>query len=73
MLAKVHSAAVLGIDAYPIEIEVNYSGWGKPNVIIVGLPVKQRKDRRWSRLETGCWYLPRTVLMSAHEAGPNRG
>ena len=28
MLAKVHSAAVLGIDSYPIEIEVN-AGWGQ--------------------------------------------
>ena len=36
MLAKVHSAAVLGIESYPIEIEVN-SGWGQPAVIIVGL------------------------------------
>jgi hypothetical protein len=34
MLAKVHSAAVLGIDSYPIEIEVN-AGWGQPAVIIV--------------------------------------
>jgi hypothetical protein len=27
VLAKVHSAAILGIDSYPIEIEVN-AGWG---------------------------------------------
>lgn len=32
MLAKVHSAAVFGIESYPIEIEVN-SGWGQPAVI----------------------------------------
>ncbi len=47
MLAKVHSAALMGIDAYPIEIEVN-AGSGKPAVIIVGLPdaaVKESKDR----------------------------
>jgi magnesium chelatase family protein len=47
MLAKVHSAAVQGIDAYPIEIEVN-AGMGKPAVIIVGLPdaaVKESRDR----------------------------
>jgi magnesium chelatase family protein len=47
MLAKVHSAAVLGIEAYPIEIEVN-AGSGKPAVIIVGLPdaaVKESRDR----------------------------
>ena len=53
MLAKVHSGAVLGIDAYPIEIEVN-SGWGQPAVIIVGLPdaaVKESRDRVKTAIE----------------------
>jgi len=53
MLAKVHSAAVLGIDSYPIEIEVN-SGWGQPAVIIVGLPdtaVKESRDRVKTAIE----------------------
>ena len=52
MLAKTFSAAVIGIDAYPVEIEVNVSG-GTANapenmVSIVGLPdaaVKESKDR----------------------------
>ena len=38
MLAKVCSAAVNGIDAYPVEIEVN-AGWGDTKTVIVGLPV----------------------------------
>jgi magnesium chelatase family protein len=53
MLAKVHSAAVLGIDPYPIEIEVN-DGWGQPAVIIVGLPdavVKESRDRVKTAIE----------------------
>lgn len=53
MLAKVHSAAVLGIESYPIEIEVN-SGWGQPAVIIVGLPdaaVKESRDRVKTAIE----------------------
>jgi hypothetical protein len=53
MLAKVHSAAVLGIDSYPIEIEVN-AGWGQPAVIIVGLPdaaVKESRDRVKTAIE----------------------
>ncbi len=53
MLAKVHSAAVLGIDSYPIEIEVN-SSWGQPAVIIVGLPdaaVKESRDRVKTAIE----------------------
>jgi len=53
MLAKVHSAAVLGIDAYPVEVEVN-SGWGQPAVVIVGLPdaaVKESRDRVKTAIE----------------------
>ena len=47
MLAKVCSAAVNGIDAYPLEVEVN-AGWGDTVVVIVGLPdtaVKESRDR----------------------------
>ncbi len=47
MLAKVFSAAVTGIDAYPVEVEVN-AGWGDTVVVIVGLPdtaVKESRDR----------------------------
>ncbi|NQU12193.1 ATP-binding protein [bacterium] len=53
MLAKVHAAAVLGIDAYPVEVEVN-SGWGLPAVVIVGLPdaaVKESRDRVKTAIE----------------------
>ncbi len=47
MLAKVCSAAVNGIEAYPVEVEVNV-GWGDTIVVIVGLPdaaVKESRDR----------------------------
>ncbi len=47
MLAQVYSGAVYGVDAYPVEIEVN-AGRGDPAVVIVGLPdtaVKESKDR----------------------------
>lgn len=37
-LAKVHSTAVKGIEAYPIEIEVDISRGHLPNIILVGLP-----------------------------------
>ena len=37
MLAKIYSAAVYGVDAYEVEIEVN-AGGGDPNIVIVGLP-----------------------------------
>jgi len=64
MLAKIYSAAVYGIDAYEVEIEVN-AGAGDPKMVIVGLPdaaVKESKDRvrtaiansayKWSRKRT---------------------
>ena len=35
MLARVLSAAVNGIEAFPVEVEVN-SGWGDTIVVIVG-------------------------------------
>ncbi len=47
MLAKVCSAAVNGIEAYPVEVEVD-SGWGDTGIVIVGLPdtaVKESRDR----------------------------
>src|SRR5437870_8815367 len=47
MLAKVCSAAVTGIEAYPIEVEVN-AGFGDTIIVIVGLPdtaVKESRDR----------------------------
>jgi magnesium chelatase family protein len=47
MLARVCSAAVQGIEAYPVEVEVNV-GWGDTLIVIVGLPdtaVKESRDR----------------------------
>lgn len=47
MLSKVHSAGLWGIEAYPIEIEVDVSG-GLPAEVVVGLPdaaVRESRDR----------------------------
>ncbi len=47
MLAKVCSAAVNGIEAHPVEVEVN-AGYGDTIIVIVGLPdaaVKESRDR----------------------------
>ncbi len=48
MLAKVMSSAVLGIDAYPVEVEVDIASRGLPFFSTVGLPdaaVKESKER----------------------------
>ena len=47
MLAKVHSFGLLGIEAYPVEIEIDISS-GLPAVNLIGLPcpaIKESKDR----------------------------
>lgn len=48
MLSKARSAYVIGIDAHPVEVEVDISARGLPHFSIVGLPdasVKESKDR----------------------------
>jgi magnesium chelatase family protein len=47
MLARVYSAAVNGIDAFAVEVEVN-CGYGDTLIALVGLPdaaVKESRDR----------------------------
>ena len=49
MLSKVHAGAVYGVDAYPVEIEVN-SGSGDPQTVIVGLPDAAVKESPSTKL-----------------------
>jgi magnesium chelatase family protein len=64
MLTRVFSAAIRGVDALEVEIEVN-SGSGDPQIVVVGLPdasVRESRDRvttaisnsgfRWPRMRT---------------------
>jgi magnesium chelatase family protein len=60
MLAKVCSAAVNGIEAYPVEVEVN-AGWGDTVIVIVGLPdtaVKESRDRVSTALNNSGFKFP---------------
>lgn len=48
MLAKVNSSAVVGLDAIPVEVEIDIASQGLPNFTIVGLPdkaVEEAKER----------------------------
>jgi magnesium chelatase family protein len=61
MLAKIYSAAVYGVDAYEVEIEVN-AGRGDPKIIIVGLPdtaVKESQDRVTTAIGNSGYFWPR--------------
>ena len=60
MLAKVFSAAVWGVDASAVEVEVN-CGYGKIQTIIVGLPdtaVKESRDRVKTAIENSAFKNP---------------
>src|SRR5579863_8477024 len=60
MLAKVCSAALTGIDAYPVEVEVN-AGYGDTIIVIVGLPdaaVKESRDRVTTALTNSGYSFP---------------
>ena len=60
MLSKVCSAAVNGIEAYPVEVEVN-AGWGDTLIVIVGLPdaaVKESRDRVSTALSNSGFKFP---------------
>lgn len=61
MLAKIYSAAVYGVDAYEVEIEVN-AGGGEPVIVIVGLPdaaVKESRDRVRTAIGNSGYFWPR--------------
>ena len=60
MLAKVGSAAVNGIDAFPVDVEVD-SGAGQTVIVIVGLPdtaVKESRDRVSTALNNSGFKFP---------------
>jgi len=60
MLAKVLSGALLGIDAYPVEVEVDIAQ-GLPQFATVGLPegaVKESKDRVKSAIKNSGYDFP---------------
>src|SRR5881227_2596406 len=61
MLAKIYSAAVYGVDAYEVEIEVN-GAHGNPKIIIVGLPdtaVKESQDCVTTAIQNSGYHWPR--------------
>ena len=61
MLAKIYSAAVYGVDAYEVEIEVNGAG-GDPCIVVVGLPdaaVKESRDRVTTAVSNSGYFWPR--------------
>ena len=78
MLAKVNTAATVGLDAYLIEVEVDISP-GLPNTLVVGLPdtaVKEARDRvRAAIRNSGCMFPMKRITVNlapadVKKAGP---
>jgi magnesium chelatase family protein len=61
MLTRVFSAALQGVEAIQVEVEVN-TGAGNPVVIVVGLPdaaVRESKDRVTTAISNSGFRWPR--------------
>ena len=67
MLASLRSAAVFGVDAYPVQIEVDVS-FGLPSFTMVGLPdatVRESRDRvRLAIRNSGFEFPPHRVTVN---------
>ncbi|MGQ0696468.1 MAG: YifB family Mg chelatase-like AAA ATPase [Nitrospiraceae bacterium] len=72
MLAKVTSAALVGLDAHLVEVEVDIAG-GLPQFSVVGLPdttVKESRDRVRSALKnTGFHFPAKRITVNLAPAG----
>ena len=68
MLAKVSSAAVVGLDAVPIEVEVDIASQGLPSFTIVGLPdkaVEESRERVRSAIKNvGCDFPAKRITVN---------
>ncbi|MGC6423575.1 MAG: YifB family Mg chelatase-like AAA ATPase [Lentimonas sp.] len=63
MLAITHSAALLGVEAQPVQVEVNTGEYGELKFILVGLPdaaVKESQDRVFSAIANSGFRTPAT-------------
>jgi magnesium chelatase family protein len=77
MLARIRSAAVLGVDAYPVDVEVDIAS-GLPTFATVGLPqgaVRESRERVGAALANAGFALPlrRIVVNLAPADTPKSG
>lgn len=76
MLAKLKTFSLLGIEAVPVEVEVDVSPAGLPKTVLVGLPeaavkesthrVEVRYGSSWMKTFIEPWHLPCARLESMH-------
>ncbi len=62
MFARVISSSVTGVEAHPVEIEVNTAKSQQPKIVVVGLPdtaVKESRDRVITAISNSGYHWPR--------------
>lgn len=62
MFARVISSSVTGVEAFPVEIEVNTAKSQQPKIVVVGLPdtaVKESRDRVITAISNSGYHWPR--------------
>ncbi len=68
MLAKVNSSAIIGLNAVPVEVEVDIASQGLPSFTIVGLPdkaVEEAKERVRSAIKnTGAEFPAKRITVN---------
>lgn len=72
MLSTVQSAALLGIDAHAVEVEIDANQADETKVLMVGLPdtaVKESQDRVWAALKNS-GYKPPYLLRATINLAP---
>ena len=76
MLARLRSAAVFGVEAYPVQIEVDVS-FGLPSFTMVGLPdatVRESRDRvRLAIRNSGLEFPPHRITVNLAPADVRKG
>ena len=67
MLARVWSAAIIGVDAFKVGVEVDVAG-GLPKVVVVGLPdaaVQESRERVKAAIKnSGYSFPPRKIVVN---------
>ena len=61
MIVRLLSGGLAGVDAYPVEVEVDYARQGLPGFSLVGLPeteVREARDRVFAALRASGFRLP---------------
>lgn len=63
-LSRLHSVALVGLDAVPVEVEVDATPFDKPVLVIVGLPdtaIREAKDRVLTAIKNSGHGLPMVI------------